>query len=143
MAEKLTLVLSHLLHAVQRQRRIVEVAGLAEGLLQAAADVEPLAVGEQLVRRDGQCARLRPVGRVVGDLADAAVPYVNKGVEAKCRDEVRKQIVGHLHEVACEAKAAGLTPGEVKEIVEASLKTDSGLYADIPAGLLGLGKGKR
>ncbi len=69
--------------------------------------------------------------------------YVNKGVEAKCRDEVRKQIVGRLHEVACEAKAAGLTPSEVQEIVEASLKTDCGLYGDTPTALLGLGKGKR
>ena len=77
-------------------------------------------------------------------MAHAAVGvYINKGVEAKCRDEVRKQIVGRLYEVACEAKAAGLAPSEVKEIVEASLKTECGLYGDTPAAQLGLGKGKR
>ena len=69
--------------------------------------------------------------------------YVNKGIEAKCRDEVRKQIVGRLHEVACEAKAAGFTAGEVKEVVDASLKGDGSLYGDVPSGLLGLGKGKK
>ena len=48
--------------------------------------------------------------------------YINKGVEAKCTDEVRKQIVGRLHEVASEAKAAGLSAGEITVVVDASLK---------------------
>lgn len=69
--------------------------------------------------------------------------YINKGVEAKCRDEVRKQIVGRLHEVASEAKAAGLGAGEVKEIIEASLKTDAGLYGDVPGSIAALGKSKK
>jgi len=69
--------------------------------------------------------------------------YINKGVEAKCRDDVRKQIVGRLHEVASEAKAAGLSAGEVKEIVEASLKTEAGLYGDVPSSIAALGKSKK
>jgi hypothetical protein len=61
----------------------------------------------------------------------------------KCRDEVRKQIVGRLHEVACEAKAAGLTPSGAKESIEAILKGGGSLYSDTPSALLGLEKGKR
>jgi GntR family transcriptional regulator len=40
--------------------------------------------------------------------------YVNKGVEAKCRDEVRKQIVGRLHEgrVRGEGRRAHAERGE-------------------------------
>lgn len=69
--------------------------------------------------------------------------YINKGVDAKCREDVRKQIVGRLHEVASEAKAAGLSAADVKSVVEASLKEDGGLYGDTPASLLGLAKGKK
>lgn len=69
--------------------------------------------------------------------------YINKGVEAKCKDEVRKQIVGRLHEEASEAKAAGLSAADVKEVVDASLKGDGSLYGEVPSGLLGLGKSKR
>lgn len=69
--------------------------------------------------------------------------YIQKGVESKCKEDVRKQIVGRLHEVASEAKAAGLSPADVKEVIEASLKSDAGLYGDVPSGLLGLAKGKK
>jgi GntR family transcriptional regulator len=69
--------------------------------------------------------------------------YINKGVDAKCREEVRKQIVGRLHEVASEAKAAGFSAADVKSVVEASLKEDGSLYGDTPASLLGLAKGKK
>lgn len=69
--------------------------------------------------------------------------FINKGIETKCREDVRKQIVGRLHEVASEAKAAGFSPAEVKEIVEASQKVDSSLYGPTPNNLLGLGKGKK
>lgn len=49
------------LHPVQGQRGVVELLGVLEGFLHAAADVEPLAVGQQLVRRDGQRPRLVPL----------------------------------------------------------------------------------
>lgn len=69
--------------------------------------------------------------------------YVNKGVDSKCREEVRKQIVGRLHEVTSEAKAAGFSPADIKAVVEASLKGDGSLYGDTPSSLLGMAKGTK
>lgn len=68
--------------------------------------------------------------------------FVNKGVESKCREDVRKRIVGRLHEVACESKAAGLTAGEIKDIIDASLKADASPYGPVPNQLLGFVKKK-
>lgn len=69
--------------------------------------------------------------------------FINKGVEVKCRENVRLRIIYRLHEVVSEAKAAGLSPSEVKQIVEESLKSDASLYAPAPAQVMGLAKGKK
>lgn len=69
--------------------------------------------------------------------------FVNKGIEAKCREDVRKRIIGRLHEVASEAKAAGLSPSEIKEIIDMSIKSDSSPYASVPTQLLGFVKSKK
>lgn len=70
--------------------------------------------------------------------------FVNKGVEAKCREDCRKRIVGRLHEVVGEAKAAGLTRKEVIEMVDASLAIDgASLYGATPSSLTALAKGKK
>ena len=70
--------------------------------------------------------------------------FVNKGVEAKCREDCRKQIVGRLHEVVGEAKAAGMTRKEVVEVAEASFAlNDASLYGATPNSLAALAKGKK
>jgi len=69
--------------------------------------------------------------------------FVNKGIEAKCREDVRKRIIGRLHEVASEAKAAGLSASEIKEIIDMSIKSESSPYASVPSQLLGFVKSKK
>ncbi len=64
-------------------------------------------------------------------------------MEGKCRGDVRKQIVGRLHEVASEAKAAGFSAADVKEVMNTCFKGEESLYGEVPSGLLGLGKWKR
>ena len=68
--------------------------------------------------------------------------YINKGVEAKCRQQCHERIVGRMHEVAAEAKAAGMTSSEIKEIVKASYATDAGPYGPTPDSLTALAKAK-
>lgn len=67
--------------------------------------------------------------------------FVNKGVENKCRDECRKRIIGRLHEVVAEAKAAGMTAREVSEVTDKSYQTESGPYSATPNSLTALAKG--
>ena len=67
--------------------------------------------------------------------------FVNKGVEGKCRDECRKRIIGRLHEVVAEAKAAGMTAREVSEVTDKSYQTESGPYSATPNSLTALAKG--
>lgn len=66
--------------------------------------------------------------------------FVNKGVESKCRDECRKRIIGRLHEVVAEAKAAGMTSREIAEVTEKSYQTESGPYSAAPNSLTALAK---
>ena len=69
--------------------------------------------------------------------------FVNKGIEAKCREDCRKKIIGRLHEVVAEAKAAGLDKKEVAEIVDKSLDIDSSPYHPTPAALLQLARPRK
>mgnify|MGYP001581037771 CR=1 FL=1 len=67
--------------------------------------------------------------------------FVNKGVESKCRDECRKRIIGRLHEVVAEAKAAGMTAREVSEVAEKSYQSETGPYSATPNSLTALARG--
>lgn len=69
--------------------------------------------------------------------------FINKNIESKCREDVRRRLVNRLHEVTAEAKAAGLNGSEIKEIVDASLKTDAMPYGPTPTALNGFVKGKK
>jgi len=42
--------------------------------------------------------------------------FVSKDAEAKCWEESRRRVIGRLHEVACGAKAAGMSVREIKEV---------------------------
>jgi len=69
--------------------------------------------------------------------------FVNRNIELKCREECRKRIIGRMHEVVAEAKAAGMTRKEIGEVVEASLGIDASPYGETPAELLVLAKPKK
>lgn len=69
--------------------------------------------------------------------------FVNKGIEGKCREDCRKRIIGRMHEVVAEAKAAGMSKGEVQEVAEKSFASDAGPYSATPNNLAALAKGKK
>ena len=69
--------------------------------------------------------------------------YINKGIQAKCRDSCGRQITEKLHEVTQEAKAAGLSKKEITSIVSKSFALDSSPYSEIPKSILALAKGKK
>jgi DNA-binding transcriptional regulator YhcF (GntR family) len=69
--------------------------------------------------------------------------YINKGVEAKCKEDTRRQIFGRVHEVVAEAKAAGMTAQEIKAICTASCAIDAEPYGETPASLLAMAKSKK
>lgn len=58
--------------------------------------------------------------------------FINKGVEAKCREDCRRRIVARLHEVAAEAKAAAMSSQEVKAVCAASYASGGDPYGDTP-----------
>ena len=64
--------------------------------------------------------------------------FINKGVEAKCRENCRRRIIARLYEAVAEAKAAGMTPQDVKGIVGKSYAVAGNPYADAPAEVLAL-----
>ena len=68
--------------------------------------------------------------------------FVAKGIEAKCRDTVRRRLVVRLHEVVAEAKAAGISASQVGSLTAKCYASDAGLYAETPKSLLALAKSK-
>ena len=66
--------------------------------------------------------------------------FVNRGVGKKCRDECHRHIIGRIHEVAAEAKAAAMTFKDVRETVEASFALAASPYGPTPEALLNLAK---
>lgn len=69
--------------------------------------------------------------------------FINKGIEAKCREDVRKRLIGRIHEVTAEAKAAGIELRDVQEVVDKSYALDVGPYGETPTSLMSLAKGKK
>ena len=57
--------------------------------------------------------------------------YINKGIEAKCREGARGDITGKLFETVCEAKAAGMALKEVKHVMEESYASVASPYKAI------------
>ncbi len=68
--------------------------------------------------------------------------FINSGIEAKCREQCRKRIIGRTHEVVSEAKAAGMTQKEIRDICNASYSSEAAPYASTPASLLAAAKAK-
>ena len=69
--------------------------------------------------------------------------FVNKGVEAKCREECRKRIISRMHEVVAEAKASGMQQKDILEVVDKSYASDAPPYGDTPASVLALAKSRK
>jgi GntR family transcriptional regulator len=66
--------------------------------------------------------------------------FINKGLEATCKEKCRARIVTHLHEVVQEAKAAGLGKKDLGTVVTASMDSDATVYGDVPASVMKLSK---
>lgn len=119
----------------------VAVYGQIENLVRFAISAGKLKAGDQLpsVRELSERLQVNPntVAKAYRDLEVMGIVYtrrgmgvyVQKGVEAKCRDAVRSQIVRKLFESVCEAKAAGLSEKEVRSVVEKLFAADSQPYA--------------
>ena len=69
--------------------------------------------------------------------------FVNKGVDAKCREGCRKRIIGRMHEVVTEAKAAGMTKAEIVKVAEKSFASDASPYGAVPDSIAALAKPQR
>lgn len=69
--------------------------------------------------------------------------FVNKDIDVKCREDCRKRIIGRMHEVVAEAKAAGMSAAEVMEVIEKSLGYNVSPYEATPSALTALAKKKR
>lgn len=69
--------------------------------------------------------------------------FVNKNIEAKCREDCRKRIIGRLHEVAAEAKAAGMNEKEIVEVLQKSYASAGGPYGATPTSVTALAKPKK
>lgn len=69
--------------------------------------------------------------------------FINKGVEARVREEARKRVIARLHEVAAEANAAGMSETEILDIVRRSVRSGGAPYAGAPVDLLLLAKKKK
>jgi len=66
--------------------------------------------------------------------------YINKGVEAQCREQCRKDVFERLHEAVSEAKAVSMSGSQVKDIVGTCLSLDSEPYGETPDEVLALVK---
>jgi len=123
-----------------------------ENLVQFAIASGTLKAGDQLpsVREMSERLQVNPntVAKSYRDLEVMGYLYtrrgmgvfINKGVEAKCREACRKQIIARLHEVVSEAKAAGMPAGEVKAVAQKCVKTDSSPYGEVPSEVLAMAK---
>lgn len=69
--------------------------------------------------------------------------FINKGIEAKCREECRKRIIGRMHEVIAEAKSAGMARKDVMDVIDASLSVDASPYGPTPSVVLALARQKK
>lgn len=58
--------------------------------------------------------------------------YVAKGAEARCRAACRKQVGERLHEVVSEARAAGMTKKDIRNVMAFSFESDAGPYDGLP-----------
>lgn len=124
-----------------------------ENHVQFAISAGRVSTGDQLpsVRELSERLKVNPntVAKAYRDLEVMGLLYtrrgmgvfINKNIETKCREDCRRRIIGRMHEVVAEAKAAGMSKAEVLEVVDKSLSSDTPPYSETPAYLLALAKG--
>jgi GntR family transcriptional regulator len=126
-----------------------------ENTVQFAVASGRLKVGDQLpsVREASEKLNVNPntVAKSYRDLEVMGIVYtrrgmgvfINKGAEAKCKEDTRQRIIGRMHEVVSESKAAGMTIQEIKAICAASCAIDVEPYGETPTSLLSMAKSKK
>ena len=68
--------------------------------------------------------------------------YVNKGVQGRCNDKARTEIVTRAFEVCSEAKASGMTNAAIKEAARECYKSTAAPYAAVPKEIMELARKK-
>ena len=66
--------------------------------------------------------------------------FVGDGVDAKCREDCRRNIIERLHEVTQEAKAAGVPKKLLTDTIAKSFASKSNLYDEVPKAVMDLAK---
>ena len=66
--------------------------------------------------------------------------FVKKGIDLKCRENVRRRIIGRLHEVFAEARAAGVAISEITDVLKKCQDFDTNPYDEVPKEILGLAR---
>ena len=66
--------------------------------------------------------------------------FIQSGFTDRCRKDTSAQIIGRMHEIISEAKAAGIKHADIQSIVKACLKSDSQPYSPVPKEVLALSK---
>ena len=66
--------------------------------------------------------------------------FIKEGVEATCQAACYREIIGKLHEVVAEAKAAGMKETDINSIAKKCFASKTSPYAAPPSSILSLSK---
>ena len=66
--------------------------------------------------------------------------FINSGVQAKCRESCRKLIIGRLYEVVAEAKSAGMSSSQIREIAKKCISVEGSPYVEPPKEIMAMAK---
>lgn len=69
--------------------------------------------------------------------------FINKGAQAKCRENSRRRIVARLYEVVAEATHAGMSSQEIEAVCARSYASGGDPYGETPAAVLALAQSKK
>jgi len=69
--------------------------------------------------------------------------FVNKNIETKCREDVRKRVISRMHEVISEGKAAGMTDKELGDVASKCISQAGDPYTETPSEIVALAKAKK
>jgi len=68
--------------------------------------------------------------------------FINPGIDGKCREECRRNIIRRLYEVVAEAKASGMVKKDIIEVVDKSMSVAESPYVEAPGSVMALAKKK-
>ena len=148
---------SHLKHLFEHVniRSTVPVYSQLENLVRFAVESETVKPGDQLpfVRVLSEWIDLNPntVAKAYRDLNIMGIVYssrgsgfyVNRGIQAKCRDKVNHEIISRAFEVCAEARAAGMKPSEIQSIAKKYYKVAGAPYGEVPKEVMALARKKK